>query len=142
MGQHSEVRVIWPIEVNGELIRHASYQFKAYPTRHRQGFRIILVVYDHAVCRIDFDIETFHYNSFDRPEDLIEYSVGPRHYHAWSDNARFATARTLPKELDNARDLPSSVRTFEQAQRWFCAENGIKLDHGQIMDLPSRGQLV
>jgi len=84
----------------------------------------------------------YHINSLDRPVDLHEYTVGPRHYHAWSDNRHLATPQTLPKRLLNARSLPTTVRNFRQAQWWFCGETNISLKWDEVVDLPPSDLLV
>jgi hypothetical protein len=94
------------------------------------------------VFRLDYDCEMCHTNSLDRPSDLHEYTVGPRHYHSWSDNRHFATPQTLPKRLLNARQLPTQVRSFRQAQWWFCGETNIGLKWDEVVDLPPSDLLV
>jgi hypothetical protein len=138
--QHSEARIIWPILIGGE-ISDAEYVLTAYPRSKPVGFRLMITARAN-VFRVDFDCEQSHTNSFDRPPDLYEHVVGPRHYHAWADNRHFATAQTLPKLLLNARPLPARVRTFDQAQRWFCGQTNISLEPDQIVDLPPSDLLL
>jgi hypothetical protein len=139
-GQHGEARIIWPILVRGE-ISQSTYVLIAYPRKKPIGFRICLNAPSN-IFRLDFNCESDHTNSFSRPHDLKEYYTGPRHYHAWSDNRHFATARALPKELPNARSLPPRIRTFHQAQRWFCGETNIRVKPGEVVDLPPSDLLL
>ena len=138
--QHGEVRIVWPVLVAGE-ISEATYQLKAYPRRKPTGFRILLCA-PAAVWRLDFDCEQRHTNSLNKPSDLAEHIIGPRHYHAWSDNRHFATERSLPRYLSNARNLPPRIRNFGQAQRWFCQQTNVRLRPEDLLDLPPSDLLL
>jgi hypothetical protein len=138
--QHGEARIVWPILAAGE-ISEVTYQLTAYPRKRPAGFRILLCA-RYAVWRLDFDCEPSHVNSLDRPSALRDYAVGARHYHAWNDNRHFATTRSLPRYLLNARNLPRRIRSFQQAQRWFCAQTKIQLRPADVVDLPPSDLLL
>lgn len=129
------------IAYRGEVI--AELCLKAYPRRTQPSFRISLIFADMAVWRIDFTYEDKpHINSFNRPDDMPLGPIRSPHYHSWSDNRRFATQSQLPRRLQNARLMPETVRTFEQAFWWFCSETRIKNATGDVPELPRRDTLL
>jgi hypothetical protein len=140
--REGESRFTRAIEHGGEVA--AELVAKAYPRRPQPCFRILLTM-GRALWRIDFVSTETHLNprkqnrkEADPPAGIIK---GP-HYHAWSDNRRFATMSSLPQKLRNARIMPDRIRSFESAFRWFCNETNIILDSGDIPELPRRDTLV
>lgn len=130
------------VECGGELA--AELTVKAYARRPQPCFRIVLTM-SRAIWRVDFVANEPHvnprlnrYTEVSPPRGIIR---GP-HYHAWSDNRRFATAASLPRDLRLARFIPDRIRTFEQAFRWFCHETGIELGPEDLFELPTRDTLL
>jgi hypothetical protein len=133
-------RWVQPVEVEGE-IPGFDLTVKAYPSRRRLKFRIILA-YGKAFWRLDYANDSPHVNSFDRPSDLDLGPIRGPHYHSWKENRRFATASSLPSSLHNARMLPQNLRTFDSAFRWFCGETRIIVGNQDMPILPRPDTLL
>jgi hypothetical protein len=116
---------------------------KAYPAAPQLQFRIILALKT-AIWRVDFSHDDdAHPNSLNAPADIRGALIEGPHFHAWSDNRRFGSAKSLPSKLQNARQLHTNIRNFESAFRWFCGETKIVgIDHSGIPDLPPRTELL
>ena len=131
-----------PISIDGEVV--AALELNAYPRERQPSFRILIkFMMQDCICRLDNRTEEGpHYNSANRPDDLPAGPLYEGHFHSWPDNRRFASARKLPDRLPNARELPSKIRTFNSALRWFCDECSIDLSGMKIPDLPPRDRLL
>lgn len=125
----------------GEIV--ADLCIKAYPRNPQPCFRIAMMIMEIAVWRIDYTWDDKpHINSHDRPGDIPLGPFRQPHYHAWTDNRRFATRNHLPRRLKNARLMPDRIRTFEQALWWFCSEVRISATTGDMPELPKRDMLL
>lgn len=129
-----------PVAVEGE-ISGFSLIARAYPNVNSVTFRLILS-HERAIWRLDFSDNETHVNSLNKPADAPGGIIRGPHYHAWPDNERFASANSLPKKLHNARMLPSNIRTFENAFRWFCAQVSIGIFTSDIPEFPKRTTLL
>lgn len=129
-----------PCSILGE-VTDMELEVIAYPEEGAAKFRIVLI-YQKAVWRLDYVPGEGHVNSANRPAELPPGPIDDHHYHAWSDNRRFATAATLPNWLKNASVLPSNVRGFETAFRWFCGQTNIKVASLDMPILPHRTTLI
>jgi len=116
-------------------------EVQAYPDSPNLKFRIILI-YQRAIWRLDYSEDGTHFNSTNRPNDLGAGPICGPHYHTWEDNRRFSTKSALPHTLRNARNVPSNLRTFENAFRWFCGETRILVLTAEIPCLPTRVSLL
>lgn len=139
-GQQRQQRWRKPCAIQGE-VTPVELEVQAYPESPTLKFRIILL-YQKSVWRLDFATNEGHLNHLNRPTDLEPGPIDEPHYHAWSDNRRFATKTSLPTNLANARRLPANVRTFENAFRWFCGETHITVPALELPSLPPRVSLL
>jgi len=138
---HQERVVHWEISVNGIL---SGYQLRswAYPTHlHQPAFKIALTLGSKHICRVD----CVHHRPHENPPD----SKGPAqltgwHWHPWAENRKlFAGGDTVPQRLLYADDVPSRIRRFDQAFRWFCEDLfGLRVADFPIPDLPARTRLL
>lgn len=137
-GAHRYVRAV---EYRGEIA--AELCVKSYPRQPQLSFRLILYMMDIAIWRLDYTQDDKpHFNSHDKPLDLVLGPIQGPHYHAWGDNRRFATAHSLPKRLFNARILSEKLRSFDNAFRWFCAETRVFVANEDVPELPKRDTLL
>lgn len=97
-----------------------------------------------AVARLDFEApwDTHGNNAADWQDDVerfpdgrLKIIYGP-HYHGWGMNRRFVATTREQLKLPNAASLPSNVRDFDAAIRWFCNQNNITLSHNHTIRLP------
>ncbi|HUC61190.1 MAG TPA: hypothetical protein VMF53_04475 [Alphaproteobacteria bacterium] len=134
-------RIRWPILVGGRMSA-AQLALTAYPNAADPSFTISLIQRT-CVWRLDFDPPyRTHDNPIDRAHLLGAARVRGPHYHAWADNRHLATAASLPKTLDCARELPKRIRQWEQAFRWFCAQTKISFEPSQLIGFPPREGLL
>jgi hypothetical protein len=129
-----------PCSIFGE-ITDMELEVVSYPEDGPTKFRIVLI-YQKAVWRLDYVTGEKHVNSMNRPAELPAGPIDEAHYHSWSDNRRFATAMSLPNYLKNANVLPSNVRGFDTAFRWFCGQTNIKVASLDMPILPDRTTLL
>lgn len=129
-----ENRLSMPVKIKGE-VSHLTLGITAYPN-DPQGLRFTVTLnWPPCIWRVDFDPEhEWHLNPLDRAQILGGYRISGRHFHGWNDNRHLATHSALPDSLKCARQLPKSIRTFDDGLRWFCSEVNIVLpkDHGII----------
>lgn len=129
------------VECEGEIV--ASICVKSWPNRPQPCFRISLIFMGIAIWRVDFlDWDPAHVNPDGGKDGLPSGPISEPHYHAWTDNRRFATQNSLPKKLKNARLMPNSVRNFDNAFRWFCGQTEIEIGRDDLPNLPNRDTLL
>ena len=129
-----------PLEVNGET-GDQKLIITSYPNNESLKFAI-LITFEPAICRIDFDSSDIHTNTYKQEFDGIESVVRGPHFHSWRSNSRFFTASSKPIELHNAEKMPLSIHKFDQALRWFCDQNKIILPHTHRIELPTKTSLI
>lgn len=134
----SQKRAAMTIEVDGESSGF-SLELTMTPTASEDWVRIVLL-YGRAIWRLCLKPE-YHSNSFNRSRDLPSFVDGP-HHHSWADNRRFARANSLPHRLENARILPNSIVTKDQAFRWFLGVTSITIPDWGMPDWPRREVLI
>lgn len=131
----SELCIKVPIEVEG-VVSERRLIVVFFPSA--EGLRFtILIKFVVAVCRLDFEENGGHTNGFLNLENLPMTIQGP-HYHRWSSNTRFVQGYAKLPELDNAEGLPTAIRSFDAALRWFCDEANIALPNTHQIQLPPR----
>lgn len=135
-----EDRLVMPLRIDGVSVG-CDLMISAYPYIGHTKFRIMLCA-DKCIWRIDHVFDEPHVNSFNRPQDLEEYDFCEPHFHAWTDNSRFATPNSLPDRLENARIMPADVRTFDTALRWFFGQTNIEQPPPGLIVLPPRRRLL
>lgn len=133
-------RLAYPLSLDDEL-SDAIFTIISYPSLNETQFRLVLS-YGRAIWRVDFARGEDHINPLDRPNHLPAGPITEPHYHSWADNRHLASASTLPGRLLNANILPSNVRTYENAFRWFCGETNIAVPQGGVPDLPRGDRLL
>lgn len=129
-----------PCAIVGE-VTEMELEVIAYPDDGELKFRIVLI-YQKAIWRLDYVKDEAHVNSLNKPDDLPNGPINNYHYHAWSDNRRFATMMALPSYLKNANVLPRNVRGFDTAFRWFCGETNVTVSSLEVPILPNRTTLL
>jgi hypothetical protein len=139
-GDNRKQRWRKPCAVAGE-VTPLELEVQAYPDSMTPKFRIILI-YQKAICRLDFANNEGHINHMNRPSDLEPGPIDEPHFHAWEDNRRFSTKTSLPTNLANARRLPANVRSFDSAFRWFCGQTHIIVASLEVPALPQRVSLL
>jgi hypothetical protein len=138
---HEERTTHWEIAVNGRL---SGYQVRAwgFPTHPSQpAFKIALTLGPNHICRVD----CVHHRPHNNPPD----ARGPArllgwHWHPWQENRRLFVGREqVPQRLLYADAVPSRIRRFDQAFRWFCEDLfGLRVAEHPIPDLPTRTRLL
>ena len=101
-----------------------------------RSFHINLLHVGMCVSRLDFDPMQPHPNTMFAGQDGLPSMVSGHHFHRWSINTRFIKGDGTTELLKHAEELPTTVRTFDQALRWFCHEVNIALPHGHLVDYP------
>lgn len=141
-GDPGEMRLTWPVMVNGEIPPGVTVAINYYPNANPQRYSISLNA-PKSVYRVDWDSqdEQYHPNSASRPKGLPASVTGP-HVHAWVDNRHFCTAHSLPSTLLNANYLPEQLRTFEHVLRWFLGQVGIAQPANDLIQPPTRSTLL
>ena len=134
-----ELRMRLPVEIDGEVSQSFVVEMIVAPNAIQPSLRIV-ILYGPCIFRLEMT-SAGHQNSFNRPADLPSFVEGP-HYHGWTDNRRFARANRLPKDLDNARILPNSVVSFDDAFRWFIEETGFDFPSWGPPEWPQRTGLI
>ena len=137
---NGEVTLKLPLGVNGE-IGDQKLIINASPNALNLKFNI-LITFEPAICRLDFDDRETHMNSHAIGGDSIESVVHGPHYHSWGLNKRFFTHSSKPIELHNATPLEANIRGFDSALRWFCDTNKIILKHDHRILFPVRDLLI
>lgn len=132
------LRFVRTVEINGEQ-PGIQLEVKAYPREEALKFRILLVA-EKCFWRLDF-ADDQQVNPLGAPHSAAILIGGP-HFHAWEDNRVFATAKNLPKRLQNARILPANIRTFNAAFWWFVDQTNIVISSPDVPDLPRRETLL
>lgn len=89
-----------------------------------------------CVSRLDFDDERGHTNPIYALDAGLPPAISGRHFHRWSINTKFVNASGALEELKNAEELPSSIKKFNTALRWFCEELNIFLPHNHEITFP------
>ena len=135
---HSRILVLLRIDGESTL---ADLTIMAYPLEGHNKFRIMINA-PKCVWRVDAVSNEPHVNSLDRPPDLEDHVICEPHYHAWVDNKRFCSERSLPNSLLNARILPTEVRSFDNALRWFCGQTNIAQPAHGLISLPPRTRIL
>jgi hypothetical protein len=132
--QSGEHCIKLPIEVGG--IQRGQVLMVVF-VPGRQTFAIN-IVWAASVCvtRLDFDPHGGHTNGFASDMDGLPSVVGGKHFHRWLHNVRFVDATASLQELKHAEDLPTSIRNFNDALRYFCDETAIDLPNGHYIELP------
>lgn len=135
-----ELIVRFPVEVNGEQFPYCSFIVLAFPYVDELKFTLTLV-YQHAVSRLDYEIDRPHSNLNTAHGPEIPHSVIGPHYHPWRENRATITNLNEPFRLPIALPLDIHVRQFDAALRWFCNQTNIVLrDHA--IELPARTRLL
>lgn len=125
-----------PIEIDG-VLSGQTLVIVSYPSSPNLRFTI-LIVFEVAVARLDFDETGGHTNGFLSHLDGLASIVPGSHFHRWSLNTRFVEGNGRLEELKHAEPLPVAIRNFDAALRWFCDETGIALPHNHLIDLPPK----
>lgn len=99
-------------------------------------FHINLIHLNLCISRLDFDPQQPHPNTIYAAQDDLPAWVSGKHFHRWKKNKRFVVGNGTLERLWHAEELPTSIRTFENAMRWFCTEVGIALPNGNSLDYP------
>ena len=136
-----ERRIRWLVFLNGASCG-ATLDITGHPAEPER-FMIGLSFPTH-IWRIDHESRARapHVNPLDQIERLgVESLPGP-HFHAWADNRYLATPKNLPADLLCARGFSSKIQGFPNVLRWFCGETNIRLEAGQMIDLPRRDTLL
>lgn len=106
----------------------------------------ILITHARCVMRLEYWTQARHNNHrigrVPLPADITPGWIRGPHCHHWKDNRGLATARALPVELKFAALLPTQVRGFHAAFRWFCGEANILCASNQEPSLPARDTLL
>ncbi len=123
-----------PIEVDGE-IGQFELELAISPNGASPGLRIILLR-GRAFWRLCMD-NAEHPNSFNRPADLPPMTVGP-HQHSWPDNRRFGNPTSLPQKLRNARILPATIKSNDDAFAWFLGQVNILYPRWDMPEWPKK----
>jgi hypothetical protein len=142
MDEHREgdQRLLLPLLVEGE-VSDATLTVIAYPRVRELQFRLVLS-FGRAIWRLDYADFEEHYNSFNKPDDLVLGPFTCPHYHAWEDNRRFATRVSLPERLENARILDANLKTYDNTFRWFCGQTKIDISNFGVPDLPTTDRFL
>ncbi len=129
-----------PLEINGEI----KGQKLIVTTSPNSTYLIfsILITFDPAICRLDFDERVDHSNSHAIGSENIEPIIRGPHYHPWDLNKRFFIHSNKPIELHNAIPLDKNIVQFDSALRWFCDTNKIILNHDHRIELPRSNLLI
>lgn len=135
----NEFTVKIPIEVNGE-ISGQKLIINSYPNVDPIKFNI-LISFESAICRLDWDEGAIHSNSHATDGENINPIIRGVHYHPWGLNKRFFTHSSRVIELHNAIEYGQNIHQFDSALRWFCDENKITLSHNHRIELPKKGLL-
>ncbi len=128
-----------PLEVAGEQ-RGQSLMVQAYPNSPSLKFRIA-ILFEPSICRLDFELACIHPNAHAEETEGLKAIVKGPHLHAWDDNKRFFYSATLAPKLHNAYEIPTNIRSFDSALRWFCTEYRIELPGSHRIELPTRTTL-
>lgn len=139
VGSNGEARLVIPLSI-GEQISPAVLEVNAYPNIRDLRFRI-MVRSEQCLCRVDFVFDEPHVNPVDVWQDCGRIFTEP-HYHSWADNKRYATHSRLPDPLPVARVLPTAIRQFDAAFRWFCTDLNIDQPPTGMIELPLRSKLL
>jgi hypothetical protein len=122
-----------PIEVAG--VQYGQQLVVVAPSG-RADFAIS-VVYSVGIMRLDFEpLGGGHRNTLLAEADGLPGVVSGTHLHRWQHNVRFVEGDGRLEELKHAEELPSTIRTFHSALRYFCSEVRIHLPHGHRIELP------
>lgn len=121
-----------PVEVGGVQYGH---QLVIVTPSGRAEFSINLL-FGVGISRLDFEHGGGHRNTLFATADGLPLVVGGMHFHRWTYNVRFVEGDGRLEELKHAEDLPSTIRTFDAALRFFCHETNIQLPHGHHIELP------
>lgn len=135
-----EYTVKIPLEINGE-IGDQKLIINSTPNAETLKF-CVLISFEPAVCRLDYDEGDVHLNSHAIGEDSIDPLVQGPHYHPWELNQRFFTHSSKAIELHNAVPFEENIRQFDSALRWFCAKNKVILPHDHRIELPPKSMLL
>lgn len=100
------------------------------------AFHFSLIHSNICVSRLDFDEERGHTNPIYALDNGLAPTISGKHFHRWSINTKFVNANGGLEDLKNAEELPTSVRTFNAALRWFCEELNIFLPHDHEITYP------
>lgn len=97
----------------------------------------ISIVHSVGVVRLDFEPRGGgHRNTLLASLDGLPGIVSGTHFHRWRYNTRFVEGDGRLEELKHAEELPTAIRSFDAALRYFCGETNIQLPHGHRIDLP------
>ena len=132
-----EAKLVFPLELDGEQPGHTLI-VSAFPDSGDLRFHIILMFFDWAVSRLDFENET-HLNNFRRPHGLQKFVRGP-HWHSWDLNRDTFHSVATPLKLPYATEF-TIAHQFDATLRWFCATHSIKIDQHNIV-YPLKGKLI
>lgn len=100
------------------------------------AFHIVLMHCGACISRLDFDDLQGHTNTLFANQDGLPNIVSGRHFHRWALNKRFIQANGSLEELKHAEELPTNIRSFDPALRWFCDELKIYLPHDHNIECP------
>lgn len=128
-----------PIEVNSE-ISGQKLIVNSYPNAETMKFSI-LISFEPAICRLDWDVGAIHINSHATNEENISPTIHGVHYHPWELNKRFFTHSSRSIKLHNAIEFDQGIQQFDSSLRWFCDKNRITLPHNHRIELPRNGDL-
>lgn len=139
VGSNGEVRLILPLTLGTE-ISEAVLEVNGYPNIRDLRFRI-MVRFQLCLCRLGYVHDEPHVNPINVWKDCGTSFTAP-HYHSWDDNKRYSTHARLPDRLLVARVLPTSIRQFDAAFRWFCTDLNIDQPQSGLIELPPRNRLL
>lgn len=131
------------LEIDGEVIP-LQLIVDTFPRSPTLRFSISLVL-GASIVRLDYWELDRHFNhpvaGQPMPPGVVKGWLEGPHYHGWQEN-RTLFKGAPPKELEYAVSLPTNIQGFENAFRWFCAENRIDLGSMPVPDLPPRDTLL
>lgn len=139
VGHRGEHRLVMPVMIDNRPTS-AELEINAYPNIRDLRFRVMLRL-PQCIWRLDYVDDEHHVNPMDC-WDACGYAFSEPHYHSWDDNRRFAKPASPPDPMPVARVLPSQIRQFDGAFRWFCGETNIAQMPPGMIELPPRNRLL
>lgn len=111
-----ELEIKLPLEINWEIGPQKQLIITANPHSPTQIFSI-LITFEIAICRLDYDEQVIHPNSHAIGNYDIDSIVYGPHYHPWELNKIFFTNSSKSIQLHNAVPLDINIRSFDSALR-------------------------
>ncbi len=124
---------------NGE-VTDGELRVIAYPASPKREFRLLVLMSDHCVTRLDyvFDRDGAHINDFHRPMGYPSLPIRKPHIHRWDANRRIARVDKYPRKLLYAIEIDDKITNLERAFKWFCDELRISFTGEDVPAWPTR----